>query len=195
VEKRDADENGDYGIEGGKSHDGGGTSLFKGGEKSEEADEGEEATEGGPGEARSIPLDFKFFQKQNDDGEGEDSHGLKEEGLAGLGVVGGEFAEDSPESPGDDGHDGVEIPGFQKASVKRMKKRLEYCSGSAGIWRSGGGDGVRGRNVGRKMGVSGKAEASLPELKVGHLAVAGVLAGKRLALPSRYFRAARRLMA
>ena len=87
MEKRDADENGDDGIEGGKSHDGGGTSLFEGREKGEEADEGEETSESRPSEARGVPLNFKFFQKQNDDGEGEDSYSLKEEGLAGLGVV------------------------------------------------------------------------------------------------------------
>jgi hypothetical protein len=121
VEKRDADENGDDRIEGGESYDGRGTSLFEGREKGEEADEGEKPSKGGPSEARGVPLDFKFFQEQNDNGEGEDSYCLKKESLARLGVIRGEFAEDSPESPGYDGHDGVEIPGFQKASVKRMK--------------------------------------------------------------------------
>ena len=87
MEQRGADENGDDGIESRESYDGRGTSLFEGGEKGEEADEGEESAEGGPGEARGVPLDFKFFQKQNDNGEGEHSYGLEEECLARLGVV------------------------------------------------------------------------------------------------------------
>ena len=87
MEQRGADKDGNDRIKSRKSYDGRGTSLFEGREKGEKADEGEEATEGGPGEAHGVPLDFKFFQKQDDYGEGEDSHSLKEEGLSGLGVV------------------------------------------------------------------------------------------------------------
>ncbi len=120
----DADENRHQRIEGGKSYDCRSTSLFESGEKGEESDEGEESSEGRPGAARGIPLDFKSFHKQNDYGEGKHSYGLKQERLAGLGVIGGELAEDSPESPGDDGHDGVEIPGLQKTLREPIAKRI-----------------------------------------------------------------------
>ena len=87
MEKGDAQRDRYQRIKRRDDHDRGGLAAGERREEREETDKREKSAESGPEEAGRVLFDVEAFEDENNEGEGEHADGLKQDGLARLGVV------------------------------------------------------------------------------------------------------------